>query len=227
MQIGPGEGPEIYRPLACDNIVSMHSEFWWDHYDLCRVHQMYYAQYRQHDEAIEKLAKKHGAPTDENLDDAGEYLQSKIRESMYAREMELKRTSTFIDQLLVIGLWASVEQYSGRVLEELERRVPNVPTQRPPHEWDKKKERFTKVGLDLERCKSYSDANECRTLNNNIKHDRLIGKKLEKFSAFAGLTGQKLDAVPLQLQRYVDGVFEFVGHLMESADSIASDKPAS
>jgi hypothetical protein len=57
-------------------------------------------------------------------------------------------------------------------------------------------------------------------LNNAIKHDPTIGGRLLAFPYFQSFAGQQLEEVPLELQRYVNGVSDFLGSLIERGNAL-------
>jgi hypothetical protein len=147
--------------------------------------------------------------------------QARVRDTVHVLDIEKQSIRIFGDQLLVIGLWAMVEQYCGRTLSELERCLRGGHAQEEtPHRWSVLAKRFNSLRVDLVSCKSYVAADECRILNNKIKHVGRVDKELAKFGHFENQLGKSLDSVALELQYYSDSVQEFVTCVMERSDDV-------
>jgi hypothetical protein len=69
-------------------------------------------------------------------------------------------------------------------------------------------------------CKSYEGVEECRVLNNKIKHLGIVDDELSYFANFNNKSEEPIDEVPLNLQYYSASVFEFVGCMLEVADGL-------
>jgi hypothetical protein len=228
MQIGPGEGPKMYSPPpdSPNSLSRAHITFKFAHHDLCLFHQSIYFQLNERDKALEDYASEKRPWFErherENSDDEWEAVQlSRVRETMNVHWMETTGIQAYGDQLLVVACWAMVEQYCGRVLIATEMELGG-PANRieAPHKWHDLVKRFKGIGLDLLKCESYSGVDECRVVNNKIKHVGFIDKELAKRSAFIGMEGKSFDKVTMPLQSYVDAVYEFVGCTMEMAGDL-------
>jgi hypothetical protein len=158
----------------------------------------------------------------ENIDDEWEAVQlSRACENMNVHWMETTSIQAYGDQLLVVACWAIVEQYCGRVLiaTELELGGP-ANRMEAPHKWYDLVKRFKSAGLDITQCENYSGVDECRVVNNKIKHVGFVDKELAKRVPFSGMEGKPFDKVTLPLQSYVDAVYELVGCTMERAGDL-------
>ena len=221
----------MYAPLFTSELIGLHGQFVFHHHDLCRFHQMYYSEYVRLDSAVAEEAKElheFGASVREEISRASEEDAemmniglARARESIRAHDLELDGSRAFADQLLVIGLWASVEQFVGSALLASEQLLSR-PKKAAPYKWDEMVSRFSDLGLDLSTLKSYGVITECRVLNNKLKHVGEVDKQLAGYSSFSQHLGVLLARVDFPLQMYVDGVFEFVGHVLESMDSLIS-----
>jgi hypothetical protein len=215
----PADGPDWYRPQQRDCFTTRHGLFLWYHTDLCRFHQMYYQQYVLTNEHINALVQKHKTELSEEPKDEGhEYFQAKLRDSILDQDMQLHSTRVFADQMLVIGLWAAVEQHVGRTLVDATE-ILTGKKKKQPYRWQDMCDQFAALGIDITACNSYADINECRVLNNKIKHDGGVDEELERFPSFTGQLDVGLDALKFDLQRYSDAVFEFVGNVLEITDA--------
>jgi hypothetical protein len=149
-------------------------------------------------------------------------MQSRAREAANVMMMEATSIRGFGDQLIVVGLWTIVEQYCGRSLRIAESRLNDNPRAhaRVLHRWHSLKSRFATIGVDLVTCKSYEGVEECRVLNNKIKHLGIVDNELSCFANFNDKHEESIDEIPLNLQYYSDSVFEFVGCMLEVADGL-------
>jgi len=68
---------------------------------------------------------------------------------------------------------------------------------------------------------NYQNIDECRVLNNKIKHVGKVDDALAKFSFFSNLKNKSLEKIEYDLQRYSKSVFEYIGFVAERADDIA------
>lgn len=230
MQIIAGEGPEMYSPPpgSAADIQGLQSRFVWHHHDLCLFHQAMYGHLEARSDQMDKVAAQYQARVqmfnDAQVDSEGEdhemaqVLFARMREHQHVLWMEHRSLRSFADQHVVIGLWAMVEQYCGRTLIATEKSVGmTVASGESPYAFGELEKRFEGAGVRLKNCKSYDSINECRVLNNKIKHLGSVDKTLAGFKRFDGLVGTELGEVELEMQPYADGVYEFVGSVMETA----------
>lgn len=234
MQMRPDQAPKDFAPSpTCPHSLSRIScNFTFAHHDLCLFHQALYFQLREREKAVEEYAnemrphfERHNREVPEDDEDGAhewEAVQlSRVRETMNVHWMETTSIQAYGDQLLIIACWAMVEQYAGRILIALEQELGS-PANRveTPHRWHELIKRFKSVGLDITQCENFKGIDECRVVNNKIKHVGFIDKELAKIAAFQGCAGKRFEDVKLPLQSYVDAVYEFVGSAMEKAGDV-------
>ncbi len=136
------------------------------------------------------------------------------------KDIENKRVVNFVDHMTVVGLWAIAEQFLGKVFRGYKSRIDNSPPEsvQHPYRWDSFVNIFATIGIDLSACDKLKNADECRVLNNAIKHDPTVGNRLMSFHYFVQYQGKRLEEIPLEMQRYLNGVSDFLGSLIEYAD---------
>lgn len=141
--------------------------------------------------------------------------------------MEIKRVTSFVDHITVVGLWAIAEQFLGKIFREIRGYLDGVnpATVNAPYKWDDFIRDFSTLSIDLTSCENFNNANECRVLNNAVKHDPIVSGRLLSFSYFSGFNGDELMSVPLEMQRYLNGVSDFLGSLIEKGN-ILLENPA-
>lgn len=234
----PDSRPKHFSPLpTCPNSLSRISmEFGFAYYDLCLFHQALYCQLVERDEDVEAFTDAMRPRFDEHkskpadADDDGEHewqavQLSRVRDTMNVHYAETSSIKAYADQLYVVACWAMVEQYCGRVLIATEMELGG-PANRieAPHKWHDLVKRFKRIGVDLLKCENFSGVDECRVVNNKIKHVGFVDKELAKRESFTGLEGTRLNAVKLPLQSYGNAVYEFVGCAMERAGDVLEAK---
>ncbi|MDX7740615.1 hypothetical protein SJY04_05705 [Aeromonas dhakensis] len=122
----------------------------------------------------------------------------------YNWKVEQEQVKSIAGESLVINLWATVEQFSNRILALTDTQ------DKSSHRWHDIEKNFLALGLDLKKVDSYAAVNEMRVLNNKIKHLYLVDSQLAKFESFKEFKGKSLDLVPFDLQRYVSSTYHFI-----------------
>lgn len=146
-------------------------------------------------------------------------IQSRVSDYAISWQTEIESVQGFGDQLFVVGLWAMAEQYLTRTVD-IAQRARGL-TAAAPSNWPKIRKHLETVGVKVRSCKGFEDANECRVLNNKVKHLGTVDMELARFPAFADRLGQRLATIPFDLQRYSNGIFELVGFIMEEVDKVS------
>ncbi len=226
-QLVAGEGPEIHRPFFSSELISLNGSFQWHHHDLCLFHQSIYANIQERINKRENYILKESdiLNTKLDVDEIGldEIFQSPIRETINAWDIEINNIRSFADQLLIVGLWSTVEQYLTRTLILAEKEKGNY-NARIPYQWNGLQNYYSNIGVDISKCKGYDIVIECRILNNKIKHSGEVDSMLSKFENFKYLKGKPLTRIYFKLQNYSDAVYEFTGNVMELTDEVLFKK---
>jgi hypothetical protein len=221
----PGD-PNAYWVVG--HLGAIFSELEWLLFDFCRMHQIVYKEIVHLEEGLSHFTQenKEELTLNSKLDlSEEEYYKevqkTRILDSIIAKEQENKRVIGFIDQMAVVGLWALAEQFLGKIYRTSIAITTSVDadTVSSPYRWDDLIKGYASISIDLSTCDSFQDANECRVVNNAIKHNPKVGEKLEVFSYFTPYRGAKLMDVPLDMQRYLNGVSNFLGSLMEKVEA--------
>lgn len=195
------------------------SEFYWRLFDFCRIHQIVYKEIESIDVKLDSLGVENIKFTGD-IESFEEYQKSKTISAVMGMDIENNRIVNFVDHMTVVGLWAIAEQFLGKVFRGYKSLTDNCAPEdvKCPYRWDEIVTVFTTIGIDLLACENFQNADECRILNNAIKHDPAVGNRLMSFSYFVNYQGKKLEDVPLEMQRYLNGVSDFLGSLIERAD---------
>lgn len=224
-QIGPGEGPEVYRPWHFSELISVYNSFVWRYHDLCLFHQVIHRELDRRSEVAGVIAAELTREPPPPADEIAGLMWGRRASSLRAHDIETMSISGYGSQLFVIGLWAIGERALAQTVVATEQ-LCGMPEQRPPYRWPDLSDRFLALAIDVAHAKNFERADECRVLNNKLKHETLVDNQLAAFPTFAHRHGQELDQVPLPVQLYADAVFEFVGCVLELCDDRVAKGPA-
>ena len=116
----------------------------------------------------------------------------------------------------------TAEQYLGRTYAEIEHRQTGVPREniQRPYKWDDFETQFGAKSISLSALNGFADANECRVLNDTIKHAGSVTDRLAAFAYFASHRGLQLTQIDFEMQRYLNGVFNLLGSLIEAGNRL-------
>lgn len=218
---------EPYMTNAFGPLTAVQSELHWHVSDLCRFHQILYADLSRQTAAVDEQCAMLKAQVDaaskkltDEEEDAFAVHVSRFRTAIMDKDKELDRVRRFADEFTVVGLWATAEQFLNRVFAELESATTGVDVQsvEAPFSWPNLSAAFTAKAIDLTLLNGYTDANECRVLNNTIKHAGHVNNRLAQFAYFAPHVGKRLTEIDFAMQRYLKGIFHFIGSLIEAAN---------
>lgn len=195
---------------------------------LCQFHQIIYAALEQRDATIgqtfEQLHKALGEvkASSEDAAEGHAVAESRLRTAIMDADDEVEKTKNLADHYTIIGLWATAEQYMGKVYVSLASHInrTTAASVNAPYRWDDFHSGFLAFGIDLTTLHDFLDADECRVLNNTIKHAGLVNARLARFAFFAPHQNKDLSQVHFEVQRYVNGVTHFLGSLIEQASRI-------
>ena len=212
-------GP-IPLPFMIGKFDSIITQLKWRLFDFCRIHQIVCKEINEINVKLNSIpAEKMAYDSDETFED----LQKiRLRQAVMDQDIENARVSSFVDHMTVVGLWAISEQFMAKIYRRLVSEQEGLREEdvKTPYRWDEFKKEFEVRGIILESCDNYVNANECRALNNSIKHDPTVGSTLISFSYFTPYANQQLEKVPLEMQRYLNGVSDFLGSLAEKSHEI-------
>lgn len=190
----------------------------WRLIDFCRIHQIVYKEILHIEEQLDEIEI---TPFTSDINDEENINISRRMDYIVGMESVNERVTSFVDHMTVVGLWAIAEQFLGKIYKAFVSKKNNISeaTISAPYKWDDFKREFNNHGIDLTTCENFQNADECRVLNNSIKHDPTVNSKLLRFSYFMPFAGNDLEAVSLEMQRYLNGVSDFLGSLIEKCNS--------
>lgn len=222
MQAHPSERDEAPMPFIFNvsgKIGMLQGELDWRLTDFCRIHQIVYKEILGAEKLLDQIEIE---PFSDDINDEGNLYRSRQMDYIIGKEAEHKNVINFVDHMTLVGLWAIAEQFLGRIYTSFLSKKSGISEEmiRAPYKWDDFEREFANLGIDLKSCENFDNANECRVLNNAIKHDPTVRSKLLMFSYFLPFSGQKLDRVSLEMQRYLNGVSDFLGSLIEKVNLV-------
>ena len=217
---GDEEAPMGYFYNCAGQLGKIQMELDWKMFDFCRLQQITHHHILQNEMKIDEFIKQHKeALTNPAEEDMGSV---RIRENINVQSASNYQTYQFSNQMTVVGLWAIAEQTMGFVYKQMYSTINSVSDSsvKIPYKFADFKKEFSKLGIKIEDLDTFDDANECRTLNNTIKHGYVIDGHILKFDYFAPLAGKLILDVDFELQRYVTGVIQFLSSLIEEGNQI-------
>ncbi|MBW5814411.1 hypothetical protein [Yersinia kristensenii] len=187
-------------------------------------HRFAMTTYKNNDKAIDSQYKKFPLLSKEQVnelsaEDAESYQLSFARHMEYINHQDdiNNKASYIANDSVVINIWAMNEQYMTRGLANLISIKENkaIGEVNAPYGWDLIKNKFLSYGIDFNNLPSYDDFNECRVLNNKIKHLYAVDATLEAFPTFSGKLNESLSGMQYPLQKYTLAAHHFIGMLLE------------
>ncbi|MCD0457844.1 hypothetical protein [Roseiconus lacunae] len=224
---GEPDAPFHYMENIRGPLHALQSELYWHFQDLCYFHHITYADLKRR---LDFLAEEHQRFTqyileeeqkvDEGDREAFRVYESRTRTNFMDRDIELERAKSFADEYSIIGLWAMAERFLGKCYASIVAQRDSVPsdTVKRPYKWKNFKTAYKTFMIDLPTLHDYDNANECRTLNNAIKHFELVSDPLAGFTYWSAHRGMKISEVQIEMQRYATGVYNFCGALIEAGN---------
>jgi hypothetical protein len=220
MQIAPDQrqnGPVPFLSNIGGPIGFLQGELEWRLFDFCRIHQIVYKEINNIEVYLDKIDIE---PLTNNKDDLENINKVRKMDYIVGQVHENERVTNFVDQMTVVGLWAIAEQFLGKIYKAFlskKNEIPELNIQ-APYRWDDFNREYNNLGIDLTTCENYQNADECRVLNNSIKHSPAVSSRLLQFAYFTKYSGQDIEKVPLEMQRYLNGVSDFLGSLIEKVN---------
>ncbi len=153
-----------------------------------------------------------------------ELLRSRFLDRAIDIQNVINASDQFLDETTIVSLWMISERFLGQIYREFYTHIKGQPPANIPYKFDTIKTNFANLSVDLTASHLYADADECRTLNNAIKHGNTVSTSLKKFPFFQNLSGP-LRKIDLQMQRYVNGVHNFLGSTIEQCHTVLGVSP--
>ncbi|WP_293774469.1 hypothetical protein [uncultured Pantoea sp.] len=189
-------------------------------------HQFVLNTFKYNESAISKRYEKVNILDEEQKSKLTEE-ESESYHYWFMRHMEninhydsLNKAAAYVaNDSVVINIWAMIEQFMSKGLacliskkEGIELSEVNI-----PYRWDKIRNKFLLYNIEFSSLPSFNEINECRVLNNKIKHLNIVDAELESYPSFSGKLGKSLTGMQYPLQNYVLASHHFIGMLLEES----------
>lgn len=149
----------------------------------------------------------------------------RMRQSMMINDDVADAVARYADEVTIIAVWAFIEKHLNHALIALQARL-NIP-QATDHRWPNIEQAYIRCGIDLSKISAFADANECRQVNNAIKHGGVVSNALGARPSFAGKVGLPLETIVLDVQRYYLSAGDFTSAALEECSNIAGKQAPS
>lgn len=125
---------------------------------------------------------------------------------IYKQQSQIK---CIANESIVINLWATIEQYTHRILKVLLTTKTSS-----SYEWSNLVKKFKENSIDINALSSYSIIDEIRVLNNKIKHSYVVDNTLANFQFFNEYNGKSISEVPIRVKDYTIATYHFIVQLI-------------
>ncbi|WP_156025098.1 hypothetical protein [Sphingomonas phyllosphaerae] len=201
----------------------------WELENLALFNQAAYYNVESRNKHLDEHAAAIKSWTPPNEDDDELYEQfslalSRERNTIIGGELEVEAIARYADEVTIIACWAFAEKNLNDGLSK-PRGLLGLADARS-HRWPDIRASFLECGLELETLDSFADADECRRVNNAIKHGGLVDRGLAQIPFFAPSADKNISTLELETQRYYFGVADFIGAMYESSSKILAALPS-
>lgn len=213
---------KIGHPLACDHytphthdFLLLYGVFQFELSDMALFHRSAISTAKSLDKELEEyITSIKNRPETPNYNDEDPYFWTELkksREREYIIENDSRINSIAInaDELLIVGLWSKAEKYLNKSLSILS-------TTSHDHRFNQIIISFNNHGIDITKLPGYEGANECRLINNSIKHGGLVSQQLSNCVNFTNKEGIEINSIHLNVQQYMLSIHHFIGSLLET-----------
>lgn len=195
----------------------------WKLEDFCKIHQIVYLQTRKmHDQINSVDLEAHGD------DESSAISMSRRWTEIQTMSDAMHRLTSLSEQLTIVGLWAMSEQFLGKICTHLQQSLAiEAKLFKASWRWKDIIKAFQAADVNLKSSPYYDLVDECRVLNNNIKHQPNVGDELAAFNTFMQSKGKNIDSLSIDVQRYYAGSANFFGELLQMCDGVVEARKCS
>lgn len=222
MDMGGGRPGRCDRYFPDDGVLfGLYGEAQFELQNLALFHRAAFATVKQMDDALDAMVRDSPPPVhgpDYNDEDQLEWallMESRRHLVVHDGDSQIAAITGYADELCIIGLWAHAEKFLGEGLAHF----TSAPT---VYRWDGLLAAYRTAGLDLETLPGFLSADECRRVNNALKHGGKVTHGLAELNDFRGQQGERLRQIDLDVQRYLLGVHHLVGATLERCSQLLS-----
>ena len=202
---------------------------YWELENLALFNQAAYSNVIDRNRSLDHTAehlKTWQRPSGEDGEEAAEAFDRALYrqyDAIIAGELEAEAIAQYADEVTIVASWTFAEKYLNLGLTEMRARL-SLPAANS-HRWPQLQVAFGECGVALVDMDSFVSADECRRVNNAIKHSGRVDAGLAQSPFFADKQGMSLRDITLETQRYYFGVADFVGAMFERCSNILRALP--
>ena len=174
------ELPILFGSNLLGKMGQIQADLNWRMIDFCKIHQIVYKEINIIERGLDNVELDQ---LSSDVDDFENLRKIRRMDAIFGRYQQNEKIIGFVDQMTIVGLWSIAEQFLGKIYKSHQIFLREDPTLKVaiPYKWDDFKKVFLENCIELETCENYVNANECRVLNNAIKHDPIVSPKLTQF----------------------------------------------
>jgi hypothetical protein len=201
----------------------IYAGYYWELEHICLFQQNSHTAVQLRNERLDVIAAENSemdlmvnaqATMDDEEREGRMLAQIRRRDHVLAEERLLETIEAFNAELVTIAIWTVIEKNLFQMLNAIEIGAGKAPSKNA--RFDAMTKGFLSFNVNVETLDGFFDIDECRSVNNAIKHGGTIGSGLESFRSFAGLSGEPIRTQTLDLQRYLFGAYTFLGKVLPS-----------
>lgn len=169
---------------------------------------------------LEECRKIQKIPVEDD-EDQYEFRNRQLARRMQSIEIngsEMEGVRSYADQVTVIATWAFIEKILNRSLVTLRSYLGM--TELTDHRWPRIVDAYQECGIALSAVKQFEDINECRLVNNSIKHGGFVSSSLAACPTFDGQVGKDLNDCVLDTQRYYFSAADYIMRTLEGCSAV-------
>lgn len=211
--------------IGCFSKCRYATRFIFEFEDFVDLHALIAENFQEVDAKLDKFAKaineKEAPLGDEEEREINRIYESRMRDQIFSTDQKNRRILHYSSSLAVVGLWSMCEKNIVRAFKHIHAlKGITIQENEIPDRWDEYKRSFRGLGFPLNDLLHFDDVNECRILNNSLKHSEVVEQELGAFKSFRGLLGKDLSSITFDVKRYAVGVHNFIQDLYEKIDPI-------
>jgi len=161
-------------------------------------------------------------------DEEDDYLSiklSQMRSQINSDDGLIMASKSLADETFVIMLWSTIEQFLCRNLTKIEACKLSIDEKdvKINFRWDQILKKYKSYGIDLISIQFYPESNECRVLNNKIKHSNYVDEELSTYENFKTFKGVNFKEIELPLQKYHDMCYIFICEVLKCSGNLLQE----
>lgn len=219
--LAPFEIP-MGHPLGCDHYTprgavmgGLYVAAQFELANLATFHRAALETAKRQDDAVTRYAAALNAEppsplfNDDDRQHWAELMDSRARTAILDADSQIAAIVAYANELCIIGLWAHTEKH-------LDGALTGMAGPSGEYRWDGFLRAFESAGIDIRSLPGFETADECRLLNNALKHGGVVSPALAAKTTFRRDLGKELRNLELHPQPYLLSVHHLIGSLLET-----------